>query len=96
VPKKPALSTEPAAPGRKFLAVGPYCWGQSSTQAEAVKQCKKASPGPTYLGKLGFRCIVFDAHSSVYLDDMGGICYTPADVPEGQAPYTEVLRIGKF
>jgi hypothetical protein len=92
----PPLPTGAPAPGRKYLVVGPYCWGQSPVSAaKAVSECKKAS-SPLYLGSKGFRCIVFDAHATVYLDGMGSLCYIPADIPEGEAPYTELARIGKF
>lgn len=76
------------APGRKFLCVGPHCWGSGATAEEAIKNAK-SNRVKVYEGKAGWRYILFDAAADTYVNQMGDLCYVPV---EGVEPYREILR----
>jgi hypothetical protein len=80
-----------AAPGRKFIVMGPLCWGEGRTEAEAVRHARENfSP---YFGGT-WQYIVFDAHETVEVDDMGCFCYYPERIPAGQGAYDVIRRVG--
>jgi hypothetical protein len=79
---------------RQYLVMGPCCWGKGATEKEALANARKARVRYAE-GSLGWRYIVFDVHPSVTVDEMGSLCYIPAEL-DGEVPYREVRRVGRF
>lgn len=79
--------------GRKFMVIGPHCWGCGLSPAEAEREAKK-NRVRIYEGKGGWRFVLLDVPADAFVDGMGGICYVP--LPEGQttesAPAKELYR----
>lgn len=74
--------------GRKFIAMGPHCYGYGDSAAAAVKNAKK-NRVKIYEGKRGWCFILFDADHETHVDDMGSMSYVPK---EGVVPYREIAR----
>ena len=87
-----AYEGQVAPEGRKFLVVGPFCWGKGKTVAEAVKNAK-SNRVRSYEGKEGWRFFVCDVIENAYVDDMGGIRWT---VEKGQNVDSGYREIGRF
>jgi hypothetical protein len=83
-----AADNMPQREGRKFLCMGPYCWGTGKTAKEAVTNAKK-NRIKIYEGKRGWWFILYDADVDLTVDDMGYLCYIRK---EGVQPYIELAR----
>ena len=57
----------PLREGRKYLAVGPHCWGKHETSKQAIKNAK--SHFPTFAGKWKF--LLYDAPADTVINEMG-------------------------
>ena len=78
ISKAVALSTIVAGEGRTILAVGPFCWGKGKNANLAVRNAKYNLP--SYV-KRPCKIFVYDAPSTVWVNDMGGLAW---DGPDGQ------------
>jgi hypothetical protein len=71
--------------GRRYLCIGPACWGKGKTAAQAIKNAKHEFA--SFVGPWKF--ILYDVQDDAKIDDMGSICYVPR---EGEKPYFEIAR----
>jgi hypothetical protein len=91
VSERKTIEDAPALVGedRRYLCVGPHCWGKGKTAEEAVKNAKKERVR-MYEGAKGWRWILFDIDHETRVDELGGFTYIPK---EGVEPY---VRIAAF
>lgn len=83
-----AADNMPKRDGRKFICIGPHCWGEGKSAKEAVANARK-SRVKIYEGKRGWCFMLFDCAANVEVDGMGAFCYVPE---EGVRPYIEIAR----
>jgi hypothetical protein len=79
-----------AEAGRKFIAIGPFCWGTGKTDAEAVKNARR-NFSTMYAKK--FCYILYEGQDDITIDGMGNLCYVPREEP-GKKPWSVVRKVG--
>lgn len=74
----------PIAQGRRFIAVGPHCWGRAETAIKAVKNAK-SNRVQAYEPARGWCWALYDCDEGTRVEDcFGGFAYVPQ---EGVEPY---------